>query len=367
MIEDNDLDKTQEFTIESDADYYGKNEELLKRHYDLQYTKRNTPTLPTREGTFPKGAPRYNQPPVKPEDYRKKATPHRIANNAKPHYPHKPDLPPKYKSNKHLSGRKNNKLPKALSLLLAAGIITGGIRAVTLGMDLSRDNALKESQENLAEISNRESNLRGIDIYQQKDDSVILLNADLNNLLQKFKESPDSVTQEEVRNLLGSCYQEGRDVAFSKMAEAYNKYSQENDEYPKTIEAEDLVYMVSDYEDYMTPCYIAYRPDEMKNPNGTALPSNSKLSDYISTQLKIKNLYFSNDTSLNVSDTLNLLKDGISDINDFYSSEFSIEKGLFGGRNLVIEQSEKNTELINYDEVENSQYSYTEDKDSGDR
>lgn len=310
--------------------------------------------------------------PVMPVDYRKNATPGKGTNN-KPYYPHTPDLPQKsqypkkkYKSSRKLSSKKKNKLPRALSLLLAAGIIAGGIKVVTLGIDLSRDNSLAESQQNLAEMTNRETALEEMGVYEQKDNSLEILNSDLNNLLQKYKENPNSVSQEEVRNILGSCYLEGRNVVFSKMADAYNTYSQENDEYPKTVESENLIYRVSDGKDNMTPCYVAYRPDSINNPNGTALPSNNKLSNFISTQLKIKDLY-SNENLLDVSKSIELLKEGITDINDFYTSNFNIEKGLLGGRKLIIEEKEKNNASIDYNEVEGSLYSYTGDKDTGDR
>lgn len=312
--------------------------------------------------------------PVMPEDYRKNATPDKNTNNDKPHYPHTPELPQKslypkkkYKSSNKISRKKKNKLPRALSLLLAAGVLAGGIKAVTLGIDNTRDNSLAESQQNLAEMTNRENNLEGMEGYQLDNNSLEILNVDLNNLLQKYKESPDSVTQEEVKSLLGACYQEGRNVVFSKMAEAYNNYSKENDEYPKTIKAQDLIYRVSDGKDNMTPCYVAYRPDSINNPNGTALPSNSKLSNFISTQLDIKELYFSDETLLDISKSLNLLKESITDINEFYTSNFNIEKGLLGERKLIIEEKEKNNASIDYNELEGSLYSYTVDKDAGDR
>ena len=276
----------------------------------------------------------------------------------------------KYISNKRLRNKKRIKLPKALSLLLAAGILSGSIAAITLGYDhitsINRDNDLAQSQKNLADMANRETAIEEIETYEQGDNSLKILNSDLNNLIQKYKKNPNSVTNEEVRNLLAACYKEGRDVVFSKIAKAYNEYSQENDEFPKTIDAEHLIYRVSDGKDNMTPCYIAYRPDSVNNPNGTALPSNDELSNFISTQLRIKELY-SNEPLSDVSKSLNLLKEGITGINVFYTSDFNIEKGLFGERKLVIEEKEKNNALINYDEVEDSLYSYTGDKDTGDR
>ena len=263
----------------------------------------------------------------------------------------------KYVSNKRLRNKKRIKLPKALSLLLAAGILSGSVVAITLGYDhitsINRDNDLAQSQENLADMANRETALEEIETYEQGDNSLEILNSDLNNLIQKYKENPDSITQEEIRNLLSACYQEGRDVVFSKMAEAYNKYSLENDEYPKTIKAQDLIYRVSDGKDNMTPYYIANRPDQVNNPNGTALPSNNELSNFISTQLKINDLYSSNKTSLDITDSLNLLKEGVSDINNLYTlKNFSIEDNFMGGKKLVIEEKEKNTDSLNYDDRE---------------
>ena len=263
----------------------------------------------------------------------------------------------KYVSNKRLRNKKRSKLPKALSLLLAAGILSGSIAAITLGYDhitsINRDNDLAQSQENLADMANRETALEEIETYEQGDNSLEILNSDLNNLIQKYKENPDSITQEEIRNLLSACYQEGRDVVFSKMAEAYNKYSLENDEYPKTIKAQDLIYRVSDGKDNMTPYYIANRPDQVNNPNGTALPSNNELSNFISTQLKINDLNLSNETSLDIEDALNLLKEGVSDINNLYTlKDFSIESNFMGGKKLVIEEKEKNTDSLNYDDRE---------------
>lgn len=265
--------------------------------------------------------------------------------------------PKKYVSNKRLRNKRRSKLPKALSLLLAAGILSGSIAAITLGYDhitsINRDNDLAQSQENLADMANRETALEEIETYEQGDNSLEILNSDLNNLIQKYKENPDSITQEEIRNLLSACYQEGRDVVFSKMAEAYNKYSLENDEYPKTIKAQDLIYRVSDGKDNMTPYYIANRPDQVNNPNGTALPSNSELSNFISTQLKINDLNLSNETSLDIDDALNLLKEGVSDINNLYTlKDFSIEDNFMGGKKLVIEEKEKNTDSLNYDDRE---------------
>lgn len=295
---------------------------------------------------------------------------HLLEKNLRTNIDKKPYMPPdlrkeqnvkkaqkKYVSNKRLRNKKRIKLPKALSLLLAAGILSGSVAAITLGYDhitsINRDNDLAQSQENLADMANRETAIEEIETYEQGDNSLEILNSDLNNLIQKYKENPDSVTNEEVRNLLSACYQEGRYVVFSKMAEAYNKYSLENDEYPKTVKAQDLIYRVSDGKDNMTPYYIANRPDQVNNPNGTALPSNNELSNFISTQLKINDLYSSNKTSLDITDSLNLLKEGVSDINNLYTlKDFSIENNFMGGKKLVIEEKEKNTDSLNYDDRE---------------
>ena len=87
-------------------------------------------------------------------------------------------------------------------MLLSAGILVGGIKAITLGVDYFqsqvRSNELTESQENLSEMSKSRNTSGSIETYQQEDNSLEILNSNLNNILQKYEESPKSVTQEEV-------------------------------------------------------------------------------------------------------------------------------------------------------------------------
>ena len=371
MIEDNDLDKTQEFTIESDADYYGKNEELLKRHYDLEHTKGHSPVKPNIKGSFPKGAPRYNKPPVMPKDYRENA---RFPNNvhvSKPQLSHKPQMPHEepfvYKANSspkkwyrtsdevRNNGKIEEKKPKiklSKIFIIAAAILAGGVVAVTIGDHIVsniRDTKLKDSQQNIQAIDAK-SGTRDIDYYTNEDNTIYILNNKLNDLLKKYKQNPNSVYQGEVAELLKMTYQSGRKVAFSKIADAYNNYSIQNEENPEKIDSSDLVYRI-DTDNY--PCYyVAYCPNKRDNINGHSIAENSKLSDFVEKQLVIKNLFTqdpSNDAlyladGVTIKKAISYLKEGVTDINKMYSSDVHYEKKLLGGKTLVINEYERETQ-----------------------
>lgn len=222
MLDDkNSNENTIEFDLD-DERYQGL-ENLVNTHRNLKYNEGKTPVTPSPEGQFPPKAPRYPHTPVSP---------------AKSDYPKGFKVPKKYKSNRRLSKTKR-KLPKALTLLLAAGLAIGGFKVVTLGIehfqDNSRNESLANSQQNLEDMVHRETALGEVSTYQVQNNDLQILNADLNNLLERYEQNPSLVNESEIANLLQNCYLEGRDIVFAKVADAYNAYSNENDEYPKQL------------------------------------------------------------------------------------------------------------------------------------
>lgn len=369
MIDENDIDKTQEFSIESDAEYYAKNEQMLKQHRDLKSAEGRTPIAP-KGREFPKDAPRYNKAPQMPKDYRKGLATSKDVKVGNPRYPHTPQMPSrainngvKSKQKWHRTSdevRKNgkiqNKKPKlSLSkrLLIGAAILTGGAIAISLGslavknfVSNQRNQALSESQQNLQNVNSNEREIN-IDYYSNEDNSLYLLNNQINDLLKKYEQNPSSVSRDEVASLLSATYQEGRNVIFPKVAKAYNSYSQENDEFPKEINSKNLVYWHSKG---VNGYYISNQTDPVNNPNGQAIAyDNSDLSDFISNQLNIHSLYKTNPNSgaveleddVTLDNAINSLTVGITQVNNMSALDVHYEKGLFGNKILKIEQPQK--------------------------
>lgn len=389
MLDDkNSNENTIEFDLD-DERYQGL-ENLVNTHRNLKYNEGKTPVTPSPEGQFPPKAPRYPHTPVT-QDYRNGATfPDKNARSGQPHHPHTPvspaksdypkgfKVPKKYKSNRRLSKTKR-KLPKALTLLLAAGLAIGGFKVVTLGIehfqDNSRNESLANSQQNLEDMVHRETALGEVSTYQVQNNDLQILNADLNNLLERYEQNPSLVNESEIANLLQNCYLEGRDIVFAKVADAYNAYSNENDEYPKTIDAKNLIYRIDD--DMNPPYYIANRSDKVNNPNGTAVASqNSILSDFIKKQLKINDLYTSNPFEENsahlregvsASQALDLLKEGVNDINEMATSNLHYEKSLLGNPSLVIDEYQRESDTPSIENVSTSNVNVTHDLDDDER
>ena len=369
MIDENDIDKTQEFSIESDAEYYAKNEQMLKQHRDLKSAEGRTPIAP-KGSEFPNDAPRYNKAPQMPKDYRKGLATSKDVKVGNPRYPHTPQMPSrainngvKSKQKWHRTSdevRKNgkiqNKKPKlSLSkrLLIGAAILTGGAIAISLGslavknfVSNQRNQALSESQQNLQNVNSNEREIN-IDYYSNEDNSLYLLNNQINDLLKKYEQNPSSVSRDEVASLLSATYQEGRNVIFPKVAKAYNSYSQENDEFPKEINSKNLVYWHSKG---VNGYYISNQTDPVNNPNGQAIAyDNSDLSDFISNQLNIHSLYKTNPNSgaveleddVTLDNAINSLTVGITQVNNMSALDVHYEKGLFGNKILKIEQPQK--------------------------
>lgn len=262
----------------------------------------------------------------------------------------KPVMPKKYIHKGQMTAKKKGKLPKSLSLILAAAIAVGGISAITLGIkhiqDNSRDNALSNSQQTLEDTAYNNINSTELNTNQSQNNNLLILNADLNNLLKRYKQDPNSVSQEEVANLLNTTYQEGRNIIFPMIADAYNSYSQENDEFPQVIDSEDLVYLNTKDAGWQ----IAYRSNSNINYNGQAIAYNSnKLTDFITTQENMHNLYeYNSETStLNLKEgttieqAINCLVNGMIDVNDIASSDIHFEKGLLGEKILKINERQK--------------------------
>lgn len=262
----------------------------------------------------------------------------------------KPVMPKKYIYKGQMATKKKGKLPKSLSLILAAAIAVGGISIITLGIkhiqDSSRDNALSNSQQTLENTAYNNINSTELNTNQSQNNNLLILNADLNDLLKRYKQDPNSVSQEEVANLLNTTYQEGRNIIFPMIADAYNSYSQENDEFPQVIDSEDLVYLNTKDAGWQ----IAYRSNSNINYNGQAIAYNSnKLTDFITTQENMHNLYeYNSETStLNLKEgttieqAINCLVNGMIDVNDIASSDIHFEKGLLGEKILKINERQK--------------------------
>ena len=308
----------------------------------------------SHSSTSPYVEANYGRTPTMPEDYRINAKPGRDIGDDKPYYPHTPPVPPKakypkkvYTSNKKANEMKKRKIPKPLVYLLSAAILAGGIGAITLGYDYfhskSIDKGLSESQENLSETSNKD-NSAVIETYQQQDNSLEILNSDLNNLLQKYKEDPKSVTQEEVKTLIKNCYSVGQDVIFSKIDSALDSYYQNNpDEVRFESDNTNYVYKTGDPEKNEPMYYIA---ESRTTPNGlevyTSVASGKKIESYIAPQKNLLDL--SNKDNLNIEQAIKKLKECTTSINNMQLSKLHFEKGILSGKNLVIDDFEKSND-----------------------
>lgn len=253
--------------------------------------------------------------------------------------------------NGKMKEHKKNKLPKSLSILLAAAITVGSVSAITLGIkhiqDKSRNDALTSSQQNLEEVTFQGANMDKVNAEQSQNNNLLILNSDVNNLLNRYKQNPYSISEQEVAQLLSATYQEGRNTIFPKIANAYNDYSKENDEFPQTIDSNHLVYWYSkDVGHY----HIAYQNDLSDNSNGQAIAyNNNKLTKFITNQENLHGLYEvdSNAKTLKLKDgitlsqAINSLISGITDINDIASSNIYFEKGLLGEKLLKIDEIQK--------------------------
>ena len=109
----------------------------------------------------------FDKNPEMPKDYRKGVSSSIAKSNSQKRI---------YKSNKKSKDMKRKKIPKSLLLLLSAGILVGGIKAITLGVDYFqsqvRSNELTESQEKLSEMSKSRNTSGNIETYQQENNSL---------------------------------------------------------------------------------------------------------------------------------------------------------------------------------------------------
>ena len=85
-----------------------------------------------------------------------------------------------------MKDHQKSKLPKSLSLILAAAIAVGGISAITLGIkhvqNKSRDNSLARSQQSLEEVTFQGTNLNDLNVDQSQNSNLLILNSDINSL-----------------------------------------------------------------------------------------------------------------------------------------------------------------------------------------
>ena len=280
-----------------------------------------------------------------------------------------------------MKDHQKSKLPKSLSLILAAAIAVGGISAITLGIkhvqNKSRDNSLARSQQSLEEVTFQGTNLNDLNVDQSQNSNLLILNSDINSLLNRYKQNPESISEQEVAQLLSATYQEGRDTVFPKIADAYNNYSQENDEFPQTIDSDHLVYWYSkDVGHY----HIAYQNDLSNNPNGQAIAyNNNKLTNFITEQENMHDLYevdidtgtlkLKDGTTINQA--INSLISGITDVNEIASSNIYFEKGLLGEKLLKIDEYQRENTISDNDKssssVINTNFDNTPDLDDEER
>ena len=282
-----------------------------------------------------------------------------IAKKAQSYIGQDPILPKKnskYIYKGKMANKKKNKLPKALSLILAAAIAVGGISAITLGVKYlknnARDNDLASSQQNLEDVTYRNTNSSELNTNLSQNNNLLILNSDLNNLIERYAQNPDSVSQEEVAQLLNAVYQEGRNIIFPKIANAHNNYSQENDEFPQIIDSDHLIYLNTKDVGWQ----VAFKEDLNSNSNGQAIAyNNDKLTNFIKNQESMKNLYeldvttntlkLKEDTTIDKA--INSLISGFTDVNYIASSNIYFERGLLGEKILKIDEYQKDNIISN--------------------
>ena len=286
----------------------------------------------------------YGKTPTKPQDYRINAKPGRNTSNDKPYYPHTPSVPPKakypkkiYKSSNKLSSKKKNKLPRALSLLLATGFLVGGIKAITLGIDYIRDNTLAESQEHLSNLADSQNIYERTGLTEQENNTVEILNSDLNSFIQKYEENPGSVTKDELNTLLQNCYSIGKDVAFDKIARALILYYHQN---PNDVNSQVssqyyFSYRLGNPKNNEPLYYIAQC--KLKNSTPVAyipIATNKEIQDYVASQYAL--LDYINHDNINFDDAIKKAKEATTQINNMVNYKLHYEKGLLN-KNLVID------------------------------
>lgn len=275
----------------------------------------------------------FGKSPVMPEDFRKGVSSSITKSNSQKRI---------YKSNKKSKYMKRKKIPKSLLLLLSAGILVGGIKAITLGVDYFqsqvRSNELTESQEKLSEMSKSRNTSGNIETYQQEDNSLEILNSDLNNILKKYEENPNSVTQEEIKDYLKVASQLGMDLLFDKVANAYNEYGKANNLYHIDISSEDLYSKKANAkEEYTHPYIIVHRQMVNGINNDTVIADNSITSDYISSMIDMSDL--ANSDSLRIKEAIDASIVSTTQINNMANYSLHYEKGLLDtNEKLVVDK-----------------------------
>lgn len=272
-----------------------------------------------------------------------------------------------YVYNGKMKKHKNGKLPKSLALLLSAGFAIGGIGAITLGVnylqDKLRDEKLANSQQDLQNMFDRETALGEFNTYQTQNNNISILNSDLNSILERYEQDPNSVSQDEIASLLKGIYTQGKEMVSSKVANAYNDYKQETNS-SLLVESEVLTYKHSP-RDGNVPYTMAYVND---SHNYVYLPSNEKLSDFIGSQMDIL-LCYGADGSLveDISNekALDYAKVGTTELNEMAISDFTYEQKL-GSPVLVISEHEKEISDTNNAKTNATYVNSRDNSDKGD-
>lgn len=275
----------------------------------------------------------FDKNPEMPKDYRKGVSSSIAKSNGQKRI---------YKSNKKSKDMKRKKIPKSLLLLLSAGILVGGIKAITLGVDhfqsQVRSNELTESQEKLSEMTKSGNTSGNMETYQQEDNSLEILNSDINNILQKYKEDPNSVTQEEVKTYLKSASQLGMKLLLNKVASAYNDYGKENDPYHIDISSDDLYAKKSNGKEEYTQTNIIVKRQIVNGINkDTVIADNPITSDYISSMIDMSDL--ANSDNLGIKEAINTSIVSTTQINNMANYSLHYEKGFLDtNEKLVVDK-----------------------------
>ena len=290
----------------------------------------------------------FDKNPEMPKDYRKGVSSSIAKSNSQKRI---------YKYNKKSKDMKRKKIPKSLLLLLSAGILVGGIKAITLGVDYFqsqvRSNELTESQEKLSEMSKSRNTSGNIETYQQENNSLEILNSDLNNILKKYEENPNSVTQEEIKDYLKVASQLGMDLLFDKVANAYNDYGRSNDSYHIDISSENLYAKRSNSkEEYTQPYTIVHRQMVNGTNKDTVIADNPITSDYISSMIDMSDL--ANADDFEIKKAINSSIVSTTQINNMANYSLHYEKGLLDtNEKLVVDtksiQKDNNITYISKD------------------
>lgn len=252
------------------------------------------------------------------------------------------------KSKLHYHGkmkdRKKHKMPASLTLLLASAFLVGNIALLHYINNKEINKDLATSQNTLQNMLDREASLHNLNIYQEENNSLQILNANLNNILERYEQDHNSVSKDEIAQLLQNIYEEGKDISLPKLADAYNSYQNSNNS--SKISPDDLQYVYTP-RDSGVPCSVALY--NINTDSYTYLFINSEqLSDFVASQFKISSSYGIDENGnaellCNVPNALLYAKMGTAELNNLATSTITYSKPKLAFKEYDNEISDTNS------------------------